>query len=218
MINRILPDISMADKLADVPEIIDNLADVLEEEASLYSDFLKAARDKTDIIVNGKAADLEGIVKKEQAFVSQMQKLETAREQIVKDMAEKSGIDYSKLTVTSIIEMMSTATRMAPAGKTQMALREAAEIALTKAIGMTSAEAAAENRVKRLKNSRDNIIDLVNEIKKVNELNSKLIANSLEYINFSINLIASANSTGSKYGNDGKEGKVERRSLFDVKL
>jgi len=70
----------------------------------------------------------------------------------------------------------------------------------------------------KLKSLRDKILNTVNELKKVNEQNARLINNSLEYINFSINLIASASDSGSRYGNDGKEGKAERRSFFDIKL
>jgi len=75
-----------------------------------------------------------------------------------------------------------------------------------------------QEQASELKNLRDKILNTVNELKKVNEQNARLINNSLEYINFSINLIASANNGGSRYEQDGKEGKGERKSFFDIRL
>jgi len=163
--------------------LIDKLADVLEKEVLLYSEFLEVSKRKTDIIINGKVTELEDAIKIEQSFSIRMQKLETEREQVIQEIAAKLGIKPSELTVTWIAENNS------------------------ELMG-----------IRRLKSSRKSIMAFVDEIKKVNEINSKLINNSLEYINFSVNLITSADNSGSKYGNDGKEGKVDRRSLFDVKL
>lgn len=70
----------------------------------------------------------------------------------------------------------------------------------------------------KLKKTKESIINTVEEIKKINQLNKTLINNSLEYIDFSINLMTSANSRGVKYRKDGKEGNGERHSLFDIKL
>ena len=73
-------------------------------------------------------------------------------------------------------------------------------------------------RAEKLKKTRDNIIYTVEEIRKINRLNKALIDNSLEYADFSINLMSSASNRGVKYSRDGKEGNGEKRSLFDVKL
>ena len=162
--------------------LIDNLADVLNKEASLYSDFLAISKEKTDVIINGKIIELENITQKE-SFSSAMHKFEVEREKIIDQIARKSGFNSSELTVSRIVE-----------------------------------EHDNLDETLKLKSYRDKIMNLIDELKRVNEINYKLIKNSLEYIDFSINLMTSASDTGSKYGNDGKEGKVERRSIFDVKL
>jgi DNA-binding Xre family transcriptional regulator len=59
---------------------------------------------------------------------------------------------------------------------------------------------------------------IVNEVKNSNELNSKLIKNSLDYINFSINLLTEVNSSGNSYGLDGNVSDSKKRNIFDVKL
>ena len=74
-----------------------------------------------------------------------------------------------------------------------------------------------ENK-KRLEELRENIFSVINEFEHVNKLNSKLIQNSLEYINFSINLFSNVNADGSgSYQHDG-EVNTRKSSFFDVKL
>lgn len=56
------------------------------------------------------------------------------------------------------------------------------------------------------------------EIKEVNTLNSKLIKNSLEYIDFSINLLTGTGASGNLYGNSGQTNNGRKRNFLDVKL
>jgi hypothetical protein len=56
------------------------------------------------------------------------------------------------------------------------------------------------------------------ELKDSNGLNSKLIKNSLEYIDFSVNLLASTSIAGNLYGNSGQTNDSSKRNFFDVKL
>jgi flagellar biosynthesis/type III secretory pathway chaperone len=70
----------------------------------------------------------------------------------------------------------------------------------------------------RLKLCQDRLATTINALKNTNDLNSKLIKNSLEYIDFSINLLSSAESDNSKYGNDGQYGSSKKRTFFDMKL
>lgn len=68
----------------------------------------------------------------------------------------------------------------------------------------------------KLKNSQETMKATLNELKQTNELNSRLIKNSLEFIDFSINLLA---DTGNyNYGNTGQIGNSKKRNFFDVKL
>ncbi|HHW49619.1 MAG TPA: flagellar protein FlgN [Clostridiaceae bacterium] len=70
----------------------------------------------------------------------------------------------------------------------------------------------------RLKTCRESIMLTLKELKSVNELNSNLTKNSLEYIDFSINLLASIDSTANNYSNSGRVNDPKKRSFLDMKL
>lgn len=71
---------------------------------------------------------------------------------------------------------------------------------------------------KKLEELRVSIFNVINELEHVNQLNSKLIQNSLQYINFSINLYTNVNVDGSgSYRPDG-EMNTNKSSFFDAKL
>jgi len=70
----------------------------------------------------------------------------------------------------------------------------------------------------KLKVLQNKIAGILSELKNVNELNSRLIKNSLEYIDFSINLLAAAGAEGNNYGKTGQVTGHKKRNLFDIKL
>ncbi len=61
--------------------------------------------------------------------------------------------------------------------------------------------------------------ETIEELKNTNDLNAKLIKQSLEYIEFSMNMITGTSVSGTQYEDKGttKDSKGTR-SLFDVKL
>lgn len=63
-----------------------------------------------------------------------------------------------------------------------------------------------------------NLTGILGELKELNDTNSKLIKNSLEFINFSINIMAGAPDTGNNYGGNGQVHDPGKRNLFDMKL
>ncbi|AOT70030.1 flagellar protein FlgN [Geosporobacter ferrireducens] len=66
---------------------------------------------------------------------------------------------------------------------------------------------------------KDKLDKVLQEIQELNELNGKLIQQSLEYIDFNINLATSANTQGSTYGNRADEKNVKNKpNVFDVKI
>ena len=66
---------------------------------------------------------------------------------------------------------------------------------------------------------QDKMTRVLNELKNLNELNARLIENSLEYIAFSLNLLASAEAGAGNYGSSGRvESGCRSRSFVDVKL
>ncbi len=70
------------------------------------------------------------------------------------------------------------------------------------------------NRIKLISSK---IKALLSTIKNVNELNSKLIKNSLDHINFSINLVTAVSTNSNNYINTGELYEVTRKNLCDFK-
>ena len=76
-----------------------------------------------------------------------------------------------------------------------------------------------DKRVANLKKISDSIGNTLEELKEINDLNGKLIEQSLEFINFSINLVADV-MEGQKVVYEGKkEANGENNvRLFDAKV
>ncbi len=70
----------------------------------------------------------------------------------------------------------------------------------------------------KLTKLQNRINNLINELKNTNDLNSKLIKNSLEYIDFSINLMAGMGPVNNNYGSTGQIDTAKKRNFFDMKL
>ncbi|HEY5586498.1 MAG TPA: flagellar protein FlgN [Ruminiclostridium sp.] len=70
----------------------------------------------------------------------------------------------------------------------------------------------------KLKACQEKIVKNIKNLKNTNDLNAKLIKNSLEYIDFSINMMTSIDSVTNSYGSSGHVGDTKKRNLFDVKL
>lgn len=71
---------------------------------------------------------------------------------------------------------------------------------------------------RKLKWVQDKLGNTLGELKESNELNSKLIKNSLDYINFSVNILSDASSGSNNYGNNGQVGDTKKKNFFDMKL
>lgn len=61
------------------------------------------------------------------------------------------------------------------------------------------------------------ITEVLNELKNVNKLNSSLINSSLEYINFTVNMLTET-SKNPVYKPGGYRDTQAQRNLFDIKL
>jgi len=75
-----------------------------------------------------------------------------------------------------------------------------------------------EEQAGRLGKSNTVLSGILKELDDTNTLNSKLISNSLEYINFSINLLAGAAAESNLYGNSGQVNGPGKRNFFDMRL
>jgi flagellar biosynthesis/type III secretory pathway chaperone len=78
-----------------------------------------------------------------------------------------------------------------------------------------------DEQAQELEKQRTQITDILSELKKTNQLNARLIKNSLDYIDFSINLLTDSGA-GDDAGSYGSTGEVRRkkseRNFFDAKL
>ncbi len=75
-----------------------------------------------------------------------------------------------------------------------------------------------EVQSKRLEEYQKRMLGIVNELGHINKLNSKLIQNSLEFIEFSLNLMANADAASNNYGKKGNSSDKSRKNLIDMKL
>lgn len=71
---------------------------------------------------------------------------------------------------------------------------------------------------KALKETQINILNTINKLKASNEVNARLIKNSLDFIDFSINLYASTGANDSNYSNSGDVSSNKKRNFLDMKL
>ena len=161
---------------------VNELLTVLEAEEALYRDLKKISDKKTDIIVKGKVAELENLVKLEQSLIFKLGKLEEKREELVGLISEELGIDSSDLSISRLMEHV------------------------------------GENQVDKLKSIQGKMKSTISSLKAVNQLNLNLIKNSLEYIDFSINLVTAASTVNNSYGNSGQVKSPDKRSFFDARL
>lgn len=162
--------------------LVRELTTVLDQENEIYETLSKISNNKTDLIVGGKVAELESIVKVEQSLVLKISKLEEQRERLVEKLSGLLGRKPEDITISELI------------GK----------IGREEAVG--------------LKSCQERMVKTINSLKNSNELNSKLIKNSLEYIDFSINMMTSIDTMTNNYGSSGYSGDTKKRNLFDVKL
>lgn len=161
---------------------INDLMDVLDQEAKIYDDILEISKNKTDIIIKGKVSELENITKLEQSLILRMGKLETLRETLVTEISSIIGINPSNMTVSELAKHLDI------------------------------------NQAKRLNGYKEHMTSIIKEIREANEINTKLIKNSIDYIDFSINILSSTKSEGNNYSRVGQVNESKKKTYFDVKL
>ena len=69
-----------------------------------------------------------------------------------------------------------------------------------------------------MKSLKAEILDVTKKIKIKNSLNQELVKNSLDYINFSVGLMAGTNTGIGTYGKGGAQVKGEARKFLDISL
>jgi hypothetical protein len=69
-----------------------------------------------------------------------------------------------------------------------------------------------------LKEQQEKIVETVTLLSGSNDLNSKLIKSSLDYISFSLNLFANAGNADNNYSGTGEKRTGKERNFFDFKI
>ena len=161
---------------------INELINILEQEARVYEAVFKLSKNKTSVIVEGKVSELENMVKLEQSLVIQIGRLENLRESVAGALAEKLGMKNTELTLSELAKHLKG------------------------------------EQGNKLTEVQSRISGTLDELKGSNELNSRLIKNSLDFINFSINMIASVDTGTNNYGLNGQVNDTKKRNFFDMKL
>ncbi|HOM01326.1 MAG TPA: flagellar protein FlgN [Acetivibrio sp.] len=75
-----------------------------------------------------------------------------------------------------------------------------------------------ENQAERLRDYKKHMSSIIEEIRDINEINSKLIKNSIDFIDFSINILTSINAQGNNYSKEGQINDGKKKNYFDIKL
>lgn len=161
---------------------LNELINVLEEEAVIYDGVLKNSKEKTEVIIEGKVNELEKMVKLEQSFIMQLSKLESRREELIGEISEQAGIKQEDITISELMKN------------------------------------ADEGQKEALKKLQDRIVRVIEELKNTNALNSRLIKNSLDYINFSLGLFTDVGGSNNNYDMKAEMAPKKSRNLFDLKI
>lgn len=164
-------------------ESVDGLLEILVKECGLYRDLYDLSRKKSELIVDGDAIGLTGILSVEQQLIIELGYLETQREELIEKWARVKSVDPENLTLAQIIPFLEG------------------------------------NAKKRLKQVWDDLGEIISQQRQINDLNESLIKNNLEYIDFSLRLIAGQEESGIVYSKGGKtSAKQQNRNLFDKRV
>lgn len=79
-----------------------NLIFLLHKTADLYDELLRISQNKKQVLVSGKADNLPPLVKEEEVLVVQAGKFETARQQIIAELAVHYGCTPEELNLTEL--------------------------------------------------------------------------------------------------------------------
>ncbi len=162
-------------------EKVNTLMMLLEREYAIYQKLYEISAKKTDIIVGGKVAALDDIVKVEEQLVLGVGKFEREREAMVEKLAQalqKPGQDF---TLSVLIQTLD------------------------------------EIQAEQLAEVQQRMSDILQQLAEKNKLNMQLLQHSMDYVQFSLNLLSGQNETAGVYGKSGVDIDAKPRHLLNQK-
>ncbi|MDD3705539.1 MAG: flagellar protein FlgN [Clostridiaceae bacterium] len=170
--------------MINIDKEVNSAIEILTEEYGYYNDLSELAKSKKKIIVEGKIAELDKMVKLEQNMIFNIGQLERKREDIVSMLCKALNMNSAQITVSELAKVLKPELK------------------------------------NRLEDIQEKLQKVLSELKDANDVNGQLLEQSLEYIDYSINLVAgSGMETGSLYGDTGKnKGKQGSKNIIDTKI
>ena len=153
--------------------LIDVLISTLEQENTEYEGLLELGLQKTGIIIRNEVDELSRMVEKEQLVVDRIMVLEKKRTEVSQDIAEVLNKDVKTLTLTRLIELLSS----------QKKERDA------------------------LVSIHDRLSLTMKRMVEVNERNKALLNESMEMLQFEMNLVQSM-KRGPETNNYGRDAYI----------
>lgn len=199
--------------------LLDKLVATMDQQFLLYRNILDTSRRKQALLLASKRgggaeavekemAELAGLTTTEENLIRQAESLERERQALAMDLAVQLGAQPrpESVTLRALVD----------------ALREAVKNqggdGLRGSDGRRSGDALIEGKLQRLQELHHGLVELLAEIRQVNELNGTLLRQSLAYIDFSINLLTGAADAASyDYGavlsGSGKQDVAGRKGV-----
>ncbi|MDU4959238.1 MAG: flagellar protein FlgN [Sporomusaceae bacterium] len=159
----------------------DKLTASLHDLTALYRVMLEVSRKKKQALIAAEVAELEQLVKQEEALILQIGACEKARTKLIGELANACGLPADELTLTKA---------KALSGSAAVKL-EAAETELTAVIA---------------------------ELAPLNKTNAELIRQSLNYVNFNLNILTQTVADPNYAAKGGDQSAPRSKSLIDAKI
>lgn len=86
--------------------LIDELAQVLEDENTVYTSLIELSTEKTNYIIKNDIVNLQRVVDEEQKLVDKVNTLEKQRESVTADICAVLHVPQSELTVKVLIDLL----------------------------------------------------------------------------------------------------------------
>lgn len=163
-------------------KFVEQLILAFNKEYEIYQDYLKLAKKKKEVIIEGHVKELEKITKQEQDMILSMGKIQEIRSVIIGNILLEKKLDWIE-NITALTDYLE------------------------------------EEEKEAILRVRDQLTITLEEIKNINDVNSKLIQQVLAYIDLNVNLLTGMEMKGSTYSSKANEqGAQYEANLFDVKI